>query len=1210
MLHLSARLAWHMDGWNGCICKSPATNTYCVGPHSYPGTMIADTRDTEWEEENKGSPCSKIDIIPPCIYSINAFGADLLTAYSDPPDFFNDDTIQRQWDLPPSTVCVWPYEVMYSEEMRAGGSYDYNKRLIAARDYFNQFVADQSLIFYYANYSNPFSEDEQKRYVIVGVARLKEVGEELFYENCSPATRDRFGGGFLWQRNVTSHYPDQGLRLPYHLYLDRPEILEKFIFTPDNPRNFKYGTRTISDDDALDLVERFLEICATLKDIGDQSEDWSVRIAWLQSLVAELWSNRGLYPGLAKVMDCLDFKESIPYLKAEVAAGREKEAKDILFSFLEGQTKSIPDISLSKERQKKILRQWKLREDEERGLLKDILPRFDLNLDQIQRIVSPDRQAFGIESFLRDITENPYILSEQFIGDSPDDVITFNKIDHGMFPSPELGGEPLADTDDWRRLRALCVERLKREDRHTFLPAGRVIHDVNHKLSFLPEWKRHQFKERYLEVDEEELSGALTFREKDGKRYIYLKGVFNAERDIEEIIRTLANRPDITFKSPVTKKHWHDYLYNSKSLLAEQNPQQYEEAIKGQVKVCQKIFSRPICVLSGAAGTGKTTVIRSLIQAIEKAHGTGTAFQLLAPTGKAADRMREATQKPAATIHSFLAQRGWLNDNLTFKKSGGKQEEGISTYIIDESSMLDLELMVTLFRAINWATVQRLFLVGDPNQLPPIGRGKVFSEIIDWLQEHKPECLGNLEINMRQMENRLNDKGTGILELAGLFVRTTFVKEGEDQEIVDLKTEEQGTKAEQILHKIQEGGEIDKDLRIIYWHSYDDLDEKINQTLIDDMEEDTGLTFDEDRPYELWGAAFKKGEKERRPEYQQIITPYRGERFGTDYLNSLLQETANGHMLNKVGYLGNVTLFDKVIQYRNRPRSNPIWAYNIQAKGSEQIEVYNGELGFVKPHPFDKGKWKGRYFNLKRFQVVFSRKSHYWVSYGRELGKGPKGGWLPSEKVEENLELAYAISVHKAQGSEFERVYFILPKEKKALLSKEMFYTAVTRAYRHCTIFVQEDIAPLLRMRRAESSHLININSSLFSFRPLPEELLSMNSWYEEGKVHNTLANYMVRSKSEVIIANMLFDRNIPFKYEVPLYAPDGTFYLPDFTVTWNGEQWYWEHLGLLEQDKYRNHWETKKRWYEEFFPGRLIITQESGNLSQDARQVIENFFS
>ena len=199
----------------------------------------------------------------------------------------------------------------------------------------------------------------------------------------------------------------------------------------------------------------------------------------------------------------------------------------------------------------------------------------------------------------------------------------------------------------------------------------------------------------------------------------------------------------------------------------------------------------------------------------------------------------------------------------------------------------------------------------------------------------------------------------------------------------------------------------------------------------------------------------------------------------------------------------------------------------------------------------------------------------------------------------------------KAQGSEFDRVYFVVPKEKTALLSPELFYTGITRATRHCTVFVQEDISPLLRMLRPESSHLVGINSSLFSFSPVPDgfELIRREGYLEEGKIHRTLAEIMVRSKSEVIIANMLFERDIPFLYEKALYAPDGSFYLPDFTIQWRGEQYFWEHLGLLRQEEYRRHWETKKAWYEKYFPGRLVITEESGSLSTDARKVIETTF-
>lgn len=146
-------------------------------------------------------------------------------------------------------------------------------------------------------------------------------------------------------------------------------------------------------------------------------------------------------------------------------------------------------------------------------------------------------------------------------------------------------------------------------------------------------------------------------------------------------------------------------------------------------------------------------------------------------------------------------------------------------------------------------------------------------------------------------------------------------------------------------------------------------------------------------------------------------------------------------------------------------------------------------------------------------------------------------------------------------------------------------------------------------MRRSEASRLRHINSSLFAFRPVPEALLSIKGWYEDGRILYTLADILVRSKSEVIIANMLHERDIPFRYEQPLFAPDGSFYLPDFKINWRGTEFFWEHVGLLQHDSYRAHWKKKRAWYKKDFPGRLVITEESAELSIKADEVIKNYF-
>ena len=123
----------------------------------------------------------------------------------------------------------------------------------------------------------------------------------------------------------------------------------------------------------------------------------------------------------------------------------------------------------------------------------------------------------------------------------------------------------------------------------------------------------------------------------------------------------------------------------------------------------------------------------------------------------------------------------------------------------------------------------------------------------------------------------------------------------------------------------------------------------------------------------------------------------------------------------------------------------------------------------------------------------------------------------------------------------------------------------------------------------------------------MPEELLYVRNWYKSNKKLATLSDYLVRSKSEVIIANLLTKNEIPFEYETPLYAPDGTFYLPDFTVKFRGDTYYWEHWGRMDLPDYRAHTEEKQKWYAKHFPGKLIETYEDNNLTTIVEQLIKD---
>jgi hypothetical protein len=201
------------------------------------------------------------------------------------------------------------------------------------------------------------------------------------------------------------------------------------------------------------------------------------------------------------------------------------------------------------------------------------------------------------------------------------------------------------------------------------------------------------------------------------------------------------------------------------------------------------------------------------------------------------------------------------------------------------------------------------------------------------------------------------------------------------------------------------------------------------------------------------------------------------------------------------------------------------------------------------------------------------------------------------------LELAYALTVHKAQGSEFGVVFVVVPRHCR-LLTRELLYTALTRARLHLVLLVEGgDASFLYDLTRPERSETARRNSNLFApgIRHEAEGIP-----FAEHLIHRTLRGELVRSKSELVIANHLYGLRLPYQYERPLEGTAASGRLrPDFSfVDDAGDVFLWEHLGLLRRDDYRRAWEWKREWFRKngFVEGKdLFTTSEDDGLDMRA---------
>jgi hypothetical protein len=510
--------------------------------------------------------------------------------------------------------------------------------------------------------------------------------------------------------------------------------------------------------------------------------------------------------------------------------------------------------------------------------------------------------------------------------------------------------------------------------------------------------------------------------------------------------------------------------------------------------------------------------------------------------------------------------------------------------------------------------VHRLILIGDPRQLPPIGAGRPFVDIVKRLA---PEGVSE----------RFPRVGPGYAELT---IRRR--QAGEDREDLQLAEWFSGSPIapgeDDVFDKVVRTGKS-RHVRFVQWDTADEIRSRIIEVLVEELRRPDGSRalsgpddiagFDATLGGEAWNdMRFFNPRKADKPgaaeaaESWQILSPVRSAPHGVSHLNRLIHKQFRHALIEasrKEGWqrkfpkpMGSeeIVYGDKVINLVN---TNPALPWNRHRKvypAKDDAYIANGEIGMAVGYFWRRGQPDFRW----KLEVEFSSQPGFKYDFtSRDF----------AEEGNAVLELAYALTVHKSQGSEFGTVFLVLPNPCR-LLSRELLYTALTRQKDRVVILHQGSRTALRKYSSDDWSETARRLTNLF-VAPSPIEI--DGRFFEEQLIHRTVRGEMVRSKSEVIIANALAAKGIDYAYERPLTI-DGVTKYPDFTIEdmESGRTFYWEHCGMLHVPSYRRRWEEKLAWYRShgIHPSdeasaaerSLIVTKDAANGSIDSARIAD----
>ncbi len=549
------------------------------------------------------------------------------------------------------------------------------------------------------------------------------------------------------------------------------------------------------------------------------------------------------------------------------------------------------------------------------------------------------------DTAMETVYEDPYLLSGPGMdGD-------FGLVDRFAI---EIGME----SDDPRRIEAgLRFElRYNLNGGHTFLPEEKLILATAQLLSI----DREDVAARMEPLDTQ---GVLVRGTLAGIRVVYLPELYEAEIYLRDRLGTMARRPE---KAPPG-------LGQMIRRAARDNEMEYSSQ---QEEAIHQGASRGILLITGGPGTGKTTILKGLLDVLDQ---VGEKPLLAAPTGRAAKRLSEVTDKPASTIHRLLETQLDPETGLMVFQKDEDEPLDATVVIVDECSMVDVLLMNSLLRAV--PDRARLILVGDPDQLPPVGPGCPFSDMI------RSEAVPMVRLTeiFRQAQQSL------------IVMNAHRVNHGEPPELTAK----------------------DRDFFFLRRRAEEAAAQTIVELVAQRLPKNMGIPASE----------------------IQVLSPTRKGGCGTARLNELLQAALNPPAPDKREKKSGEILFregDKVMQIRNN--------YDILWKKTDGSAlgtgIFNGDIGVILDIDL----------NMETVQIRFDdRIAEY------------------SFDMLSELEPAYAITVHKSQGSEYRAVVLSVWNGSSYLLTRSVLYTAITRARELLILVGREEVVAAMTANEKRS---------------------------------------------------------------------------------------------------------------------------------------------